>query len=266
MNLSASLFGGALLVIIMHLILGRIGVPNFWRGVISAAAASFLILAYSLTIGMDMDIVSMHLAVFLSAATVMTLISGSGARQSEQGGLHWSIKIMVAFFLVLFLVDGAFVSMSTNGIPPAISALFLPNAQKKPVYTAFSGVTRHDEQAASAQNQHLQQLSSLKELAWHIEIDGARELTAGKQAKNTITVRLADRNRQPIDNAHIKISLLRAGNELPLAQTILGDTGKGNYIGGIAIPASGSWILRTTISAEGKFIEVERNVMVKKAG
>ncbi|MHB0990890.1 MAG: FixH family protein [Burkholderiales bacterium] len=265
MNLSVSLFGGAVLVIIMHLLLGRIGVPNFWRGVISAAAASFMILAYSLIVGMSLDLVSIHLAVFLSAATVMTLISSSATRQSDQEGIHWTIKIMVAFFLVLFLVNGAFVSMSTNGIPPGIAAFFLPNAQKKPVYTAFSGVTRHDEQAASAQNQHLQMISSLKELGWGIEIDGVRVLVTGPQAENALTLKLADRNHQPIDNAAVKISFFRAGNEIPLAQTQLVDTGKGNYSGHISIPGSGSWIMRTTISAGGKFIEVERNVMVKKA-
>lgn len=265
MNLSVSLFGGAILVILMHLLLGRIGVPNFWRGVISAAVASFMILAYSLIVGMSLDTVSIHLAVFLSAATVMTLISGSATRQSEQEGMHWTIKIMVAFFLVLFLVNGVFVSMSTNGIPPAIAAFFLPNAQKKPVYTAFSGVTRHDEQAASAQNQHLQQISSLRELAWGIEIDGVKELVAAVKPGNILTLKLSDRNRQPIDKAQVIISFLRAGNEIPLAQTKLEDTGKGNYSGKISIPGSGSWIMRTTISAQGKFIEVERNVMVKKS-
>lgn len=265
MNLSVSLFGGAVLVILMHLLLGRLGVPNFWRGVISAAVASFLILAYSLIAGMDLDIVSIHLAVFLSAATVMTLISGSSARQSGQEGLHWTIKIMVAFFLVLFVVNGAFVSMSTNGIPPAIAAFFLPNAQKKAVYTAFSGVTRHDEQAASAQNQHLQQISSLRELAWNIEIDGVKQLAAGSGQHNMLELKLSDRNRQPIANAQITISFLRAGNDIPLAQTTMTATGQGDYTGEAVLPGSGSWIMRTTIAAAGKFIEVERNVMVKKA-
>ncbi|MHB1677652.1 MAG: FixH family protein [Sulfuriferula sp.] len=263
MNLSVTLFGGAVLVILLHLLLGRMGVPNFWRGVISAAVSSFVLLGYSMIVGLTMDNVSIHLAVFLSAATVMTLISGGGGNKTGQG-LHWTIKVMVAFFLVLFLVDGAFVSMSTNGIPPLVASWFLPNAQKKPVYTAFSGVTRHDEQAASAQNQHLQQLSSLRELAWNIEIAGVRRLASGNAHSNTIKVQLSDRDHQAIDKAKVKISFFRAGNVQALAQVNLTDMGKGDYVGQFTIPTGGSWIMRTTIAAEGKFIEVERNVMVKK--
>ena len=263
MNLSLTLFGGAVLVVLMHILLGRVGIANFWRGVISGTTASFVILSYGLIVDLSLDIVAIHLAIFLAAATVMTMISGTG-NQSESGGIHWTIKIMAAFFVVLFIVNGAFVSISTNGIPTYVAALFLPHAHKKPVYTGFSGVTRHDEQAASAESQHLKQLSSLRELGWNIEIDGVNQLTAGNKLSNSINVLLSDKNNQAIENAVVKIQFFRAGNEQALAQVNLDEVGQGHYSSQFTIPSGGSWIMQTAITVNGKNIEVDRDVTVKK--
>ena len=264
MNLSLTLFGGTVAVVLLHLFLGRLGVGNFWRGVISGATASFVIISYSLIMELSLDIVAIHLAIFLAAATVMSLISGTGSK-SDSGGIHWTIKIMAGFFIVLFIVNGAFVSISTNGVPPYIAAMFLPRAQKKPVYTGFAGVTRHDEEAASAESQHLKQLSSLRDLGWNIEVVGINQLVAGNKLTNSINVQLSDKNNKAIDNAVVNIQFFRAGNEQALAQVNLNDVGQGRYTGQFTIPSGGSWIMQTVITANGKNVEVDRDVTVKKS-
>lgn len=263
MSLVQTLFGGVVLIVFIHWLLGRFGVPNYWRGVISAAVVSSAMLSYSLISGLSLDVVSIHLAVFLSTATVMTLLKGSKNQGKE--GMHWIPKIFVGFFLILFVVDGAFVSISTKGVSTYIAALFLPRAKEKPVYTGFSGVTSHNEQAAKAENQHLKQLSSLRELGWEIEVDGVNELMAGSKITNAIEVKLHNKQNQPLDNATVQIQFFRPGNVEAQAQTKLDNVGKGDYTGQFTIPDSGSWIMRTTIDAEGKRIQVDRDVIAKAA-
>jgi nitrogen fixation protein FixH len=263
MSLVQTLFGGVLLVVFIHWLLGRFGIANYWRGVISAAVVSTAILSYSLIKGLSLDIVSIHLAVFLTTATVITLFGQPAQRSGNK--LHWVPKIFIGFFLVLFVVDGAFVSISTQGVSTYIASMFLPRAKNKLVYTGFSGVTEHNEQAANAENQHLKQLSSLRELGWNIEVDGVKELVAGSKLTNALDVRLHDKQMQPIENATVQIQFFRPGNVNPQAQTRLDDVGKGSYTGQFTIPVNGSWIMRTTIDADGKRIEVERDVSVKAA-
>ena len=263
MSLLDTLFGGVILVIFIHWLLGRFGIANYWRGVISAGVVSSAILSYSLIHGLSLDTVSIHLAVFLSTATVMTLLSG--AENQTEKGLHWIPKIFIGFFVVLFVVDGAFVSISTQGVSTYIASLFLPRAKDKPVYTGFSGVTEHNEQAAKAENQHLKQLSSLRELGWDIEVDGVTQLVAGNKLTNAVDIRLLDKNKQPIETASVQVQFFRPGNVEALAQTRLDGVGQGRYTGQFSIPDNGSWIMRTTIDAEGKRIQVERDVTVKAA-
>lgn len=261
MTLLQTLFGGTLLVIVIHWLLGRFGVANYWRGVLSAAIVSSAILSYSLINGLSLDMVSIHLAVFLTTATIMTLLG----RPEQQSGkkLHWVPKIFILFFVILFVVDGTFVSISTKGVSTYVASLFLPRAKNNPVYTGFSGVTEHNEQAAKAENQHLKQLSSLRELGWGIEVDGVRQLVAGNTLTNAVNVQLHDKQQRPIENAIVQIQFFRPGNVEALTKSRLEDVGKGSYTGQFSIPDDGRWVMRATIDAEGKRIEVERDVTVK---
>ncbi|NOT17529.1 MAG: hypothetical protein HOP20_05615 [Sulfuriferula sp.] len=263
MSLIETLFGGVVAVIVIHWVLGRFNLPNYWRGVLSAAVVSTSILAYSLINELSLDTVSIHLAVFLSTATVMTLLTGAKKEASKK--MHWIPKIFVGFFVILFVVDSAFVSISTNGVTTRVASWFLPKAKEHPVYTAFSGVTRHDEHAGAPEAQHLKQLSSLQALGWKIEVTGTNNLIAGQDKTNAITVNLRDKQAQPIVNADVQIQFFRAGNVAAVADSRLDDGGLGHYAGQFSLPHSGSWIMRTTIEAEGKRLEVDRDVMVSKA-
>lgn len=262
MSLLQTLFGGVVLVVLIHWLLGRFGVANYWRGVISAALVSAAILSYSLINDLALDTVSIHLAVFLTTATIMTLL-GRPEQQQPGKGLHWVPKIFIGFFIILFVVDGAFVSISTKGVSTNIAGMFLPRAQNKPVYTGFSGVTEHNEQAARAESHHLKQLSSLRDLGWGIEVEGTTALVSGNKFTNSINVKLQDKARLPMENAVVQVQFFRPGNVKALAETRLDDVGTGHYIGQFSIPENGRWVMRTTIDADGKRIEVERDVTVK---
>jgi hypothetical protein len=263
MSLIQSLFGGVVTVVLLHLILGKFGIANYWRGVVSGAIVSIAILVYSLINSLSLDTISIHLAAFLSAATAMTLLSG--AKKETSNRMHWIPKLFIGFFMVLFVVDGAFVSISSKGVSTQVASWFLPKASNKPVYTAFSGVTRHDEHAGAPEAEQLKKLNSLQALGWKIEIDGVNNLLAGDKLTNAIVVSLHDKQNSPILNADVQVRFFRAGNVAAITEIRLDDGGLGKYLGQFTIPHSGTWIMRTEIEADGKRLEVDRDVIVKKA-
>ncbi|WP_162085839.1 FixH family protein [Sulfuriferula nivalis] len=194
----------------------------------------------------------------------MTLLTG--AKKEPSNRMHWIPKIFIGFFMVLFVVDGSFVSISSKGVSTQVASWFLPKANIKPVYTAFSGVTRHDEHAGAPEAEQLKKLNSLQTLGWKIEIDGVNNLIAGEKLTNAIVVNLHDKQNQPILNADVQVRFFRAGNVAAVAESRLDDGGLGQYNGQFTIPHSGTWIMRTEIEAEGKRLEVDRDVLAKKAG
>ncbi len=123
-----TLFGGALLIIILYYLLRAIGVGNYWRGVISGIVSITAYLAISIAKWPGGDVVSMHMAVFLATATVLTLIGARKPGAVKQ--LHWGPKTIIGFFLVLFVIDGGLLMISGQGVPPAVAKWLLPPAKK----------------------------------------------------------------------------------------------------------------------------------------
>ncbi|MDP1896584.1 MAG: nitrogen fixation protein FixH, partial [Sulfurimicrobium sp.] len=58
-----TLFGGALLIIVLYYLLRVFGVSNYWRSVISGTFSVTAYLAYSVVKWPGGDVVSMHMAV-----------------------------------------------------------------------------------------------------------------------------------------------------------------------------------------------------------
>ena len=256
-----TLFGGIIAVLVLHFSLGRMGGSNYWRGVVSGAVPSFVFLGYSLFHAMTLDILSIHLALFLSTATVLTLVIGA-RKKSDGSGIHWTIKIMIVFFLILFIVDGAFVSISTNGVPPEVAAWFLPNADKNVVYTGFTGVTRHGEEAASAESRALKAQDEMRKLGWKIEIDGVNDLSVLPTAHNSLRVLVLDPQGMPVNGAKVGVEFLRSDTQQPTPIQYLTQQADGEYRGDLHLQAGGNWILRTIILIEGKQVQVDHDVKV----
>lgn len=260
--MTVTLFGGIIAVLVLHFSLGKMGVSNYWRGVISGAVPSFVLLGYSLFHAMTLDVLSIHLALFLATATVLTLVLGA-RKKSDSSGIHWTIKIMIVFFLIIFIVNGAFVSISTNGVPPKVAAMFLPNAKKNVVYTGFTGVTRHGEEAASAESQALKAQDEMRKLGWKIEIDGVNDLSILPAAHNTVRVLILDPQGVPVNGAKVGVEFLRSDTQQPTPIQYLTQQSDGEYAGNLHIEDGGNWVLRTDIVIEGKHVQVDHDVKVK---
>lgn len=261
MSLLETLFGGAVVVVILHWLQGRLGLTNYWRGVISGVIPTFGYALYAIMTGDGLDVIAIHVAIFLATATVLSLLA-SDKQNSSGRAMHWAPKALIAFFVLLFVVDAAFVSIATQGVPPWVASLILPRAKDHPVYTGFSGVTEHTETAAKAVNQQLKKRSDEQGLGWDVELGGLSALVAGQEVSNVLTMRLHDRQKQPIQNAVVTLDIFRPGNVDTLAQLRLQQDKAGEYRATVRIPHAGSWVVKLIIEADGKRIEREHDVNV----
>jgi len=155
MNLLATLFGGALLIVALYFILGALRLPNFWRAVVSGGTLVLIYIIIAAREWPGLDVVAMHIAVFIVTAAILSLLHRRHATQTQK--LHWAPKVLIGFFLVLFVIDGAFIYIASHGLPEFIAQHVMPNASKGGAHTAFPGVMPHGEDAAKAVNSHLKQ-------------------------------------------------------------------------------------------------------------
>ncbi len=259
MSLLETLFGGTVIVVILHWLLGRLGLANYWRGVISGALPTIGYAFYAVINNDGMDVIAIHVAIFLATATVLSLLASDKSNSGKR--VHWVPKALMVFFGVLALIDGVFVAISTQGVPPWVASMIMPHAKNHPVYSGFSGVTEHNEQAAKAVNEQLKMLSDEQKLGWEVEMVGLNTLKAGPAA-NKLTMRLYDRHKQPMQNAVVTLNIFRPGNVQTLPPLRLQQNKPGEYDGSISIPDTGSWVVKLVIEADGKRVEREHDVSV----
>lgn len=155
MNLLTTLFGGALLIVMLYFALGALRLPNYWRAVVSGGALLLIYFVLAARNWPGLDTVAMHVAVFIATAVILSLLNTRHGQPSNK--LHWAPKVIIGFFLLLFAIDGAFIYIASHGLPEPIAKRFMPGADKGGAHSAFPGVMPHGEDAAKPVNAHLKQ-------------------------------------------------------------------------------------------------------------
>ncbi len=232
-----TVFSGAALIVVLFYGLRLFKLPAYWCSVISA---SIPLLAYSLFVSRDwpgLDVVVMHVTVFIATAFVLSLINARRREGNEK--LHWAPKIFIGFFLVLFLILGGFAYMATNGLPESIARHVLPDGMHGGVHTAFPGVVPHGEEAAKGISEHLKQQYQKRLLGWQVNVTGLERLTLDQAAE--IAVRVLDRNGAPLPGADVQLILSRPAQRdadliIPLSPGV-----PGVYHGTLHVTAPGQW-------------------------
>lgn len=258
-----TLFGGAFLIIVLYYVLRAFGVSNYWRGVIGGTIAVTAYLALSIRQWPGGDVVSMHMAVFLATATVLSLI---GKRQSGQAvRLHWAPKVIIAFFLLLFVIDGSLLMISGQGVPPNVAKWLLPPPKKavSMPHTAFSGVVPHGEEAAKTINQFMKSAEKQRRLGWEVSVAGLELLELGN--KPTVSVTVRDAAAQPLKSAEVKLALVRPGLAKAEQLVSLVETDPGIYRGQIELTLPGKWVLAVQVQRGEDRYESQQHIEVLAA-
>ena len=256
--MTQTLFGGVILIALIYFALRLAGVSNYWRGVISGVIPMVGMLAYSMNHWPGGDMMTLHIAVYVATATVLTL---GGAKAGTGQRLHWIPAMFIAFFIGLAVLMAAFLSISMRGLPPSVAKWVMPGAKEKIVHTAFSGEVPHDEEAGKAVTQYLKKADAQRQLGWQIDVSGLDGLFQS-QARD-ISVTLRDKGEHLIEGATVHLVLKRPASEQPEKSIGLAALGAGRYRAQAQLDQPGLWIAVLQIERGQDKYETAKEIIVQ---
>jgi len=254
MSMLATLFGGALLIVALYFVLGALRLPNYWRAVMSGGAVLLGYFVFAARNWPGLDVVAMHVAVFIAAAVILSLLNTRRADPSKK--LHWAPKVIIGFFLLLFAIDGVFIYVASHGLPEFMAKRFLPQADKGGAHTAFPGVMPHGEDAAKGISAHLKQQAQLSRLGWQIQIEGLGRVMLNQATE--VKVRAQDRAGMPLTDAQVSLALHRPAQREPHAVITLAPSTSGIYRGMLRVTEAGDWIVVIRITHGQDVLELQQ--------
>lgn len=246
MSTLTTLFSGLAAVLLLYWAGGYLrGLPPVLRAML---ASGLPLLAYFLSIigrWPGLDVVSIHISVFLAAGLVFYILTLQ--RRRSPGGMHWVPKLLIAFFLGLTVINGTLLYIATQGLPEPVARWWLGSDGGK-VYSGFSGVVPHHQDAAKAVSSALSQAYDESRLGWQVEIEGLEGATG---AARTVQVKAKDRTGLPLSQLQAEVLVMRPGAPEPQTRVALQGSGAGVYVGRLELPGKGRWIVELHL-AEGE--------------
>jgi nitrogen fixation protein FixH len=252
-----TLFGGAVLIVVLYYVLRRLKLPNYWCGVMSAAVP---MAAYSVLAARDwpgLDVVTMHVTVFAATAVVLSMINGRRRAQGEK--LHWAPKLFIGFFAVLFVLLATFAYIATNGLPDAIAKRVMPGGEKGGIHTAFAGVVPHGEDAAKGISEHLKERDRQNRLGWQIAVENLERLSVNHTSE--IKVRVQDVSGAPLTEARVQLILSRPAQRAADIVVSFAPSTAGVYRAGVRLTEPGQWHAVLRIEHVNAVIELEQPIV-----
>lgn len=242
-NTVFTLFGGLAAVLVLYAIGGLVrSLPPILRAVL---AGGIPLLAYFvLIIGHwpGLDVVAIHISVFFATALVLfalTLFRRRGGR------MHWAPKLLMFFFVGLALLMAGFLYIANKGLPEPIGRWWL-GSNGGPVYSGFSGVVPHNQEAATAISSELSKAHREAELGWNIDVSGLDD----NGLERTIRVRVRNHTGLPVDRVEAELRLQRPGATQVELALPLTELDAGVYGGELRLPASGRWLVELRLSRD----------------
>lgn len=251
-----TLFGGAVVIALIYFGLKWFGVSNYWRGVISGVIPTIAMIAYGLNRWPGGDVMTIHLAVYVATATVLTL--GGGAKKGA--GVHWIPGLIIGFFVSLAVLMALFISIAVRGLPPELAQMLMPGKQTR-IHTAFSGEVPHDAEAAKTISQYMKKSERMRQLGWQVEVEGLDGLLQGQPKAIVVTV--LDKDGQPVVDAKVALTLKRPATTQGDQELAMVSRGSGRYEGKPQFDAPGQWVTILQIERGTDKFETAREVLVR---
>ncbi len=232
--MTETLFGGVVVIGLLFFISRRLGLSNFWAGILAGIVPFLGYLLYSRQHWVGGDVLTIHFAVYLASAGLFMVFGGL---QQKNQTMHWAPRLIIGFFVGLVVLNALFLSISMRGLPDMISNIFLPNPQHETIHTAFPGLIPHD--LNKLYEPHLKQVEQQRNLAWEIKVEG---LDLHSHQQQTVTVTLKDKQHAAIGKALVHMSMWRMANSLDDRQFAFTEVADGVYQAQMNLPDAGRWI------------------------
>lgn len=251
-----TLFGGLLAVALIFFIARRLALSTYWSGILGAVLPFLAYLAFSSGQWPGIDVLAIHLVVFTATAAMLGIFSS--LRQSKSR-MHWAPKLIIAFFILLVLINAALLSIATHGLPDSVSAWLLPQQGGQKLHTGFSGVVPHDRNKLYEAYQ--QRNEAQKELGWQIAAHGFDSLQAGRSMD--IGVSVSDAEGRPLLAQRVTLEFWRLANRKDdIAMQLRPAAVAGEYRSGVTLPAPGRWIAVLRIERDAAVHETRHSLQV----
>lgn len=258
-----TLFGGVVLVVVLYQLLRAAGLSNYWRGVISGVVPLLGFAIYSVGNWGGLDVLAIHTAVYLSTATLLTL---AGSREQDstraRAPMHWAPKAFIGFFLFVLLINGVFLYVSSQGLPPAVARWLLPGAEDGRVHTAFPGVVPHGTDAAKEIGSELTARHRQLRLGWRVALSGLDQLS--REGAGEVWVRVHDREDLPMLDAQVSVALRRPAQAQSEVEATLPLVEPGEYAGWVRLPQAGRWIATIRVARGGDLYQTDEQLTVER--
>lgn len=235
MNIELTLFGGLAVVVMLFGMARLLRMPAELAALLAAGLPLFAYVVALFGAWPGLDVVAIHIAVFGIAAFVLAVLSRYRAKQAR---MHWVPKALIAFFLLLVVVNAGFLYVSTKGLPPALARALLPGKGEQTLHTGFSGTTRHGEAAAKAIGADLSRQHRNQMLGWEVRVEGLRMPSVGH---NVVTVFADDQEGRPLAGLTGEWRMGKPGTEP--ASIPLKATAAGQYEARLDFPIAGLWLV-----------------------
>lgn len=245
MNTMTTLFGGLAGVFVLYALGGAIRtLPPMLRALLAGVIP--LVSYFMFIVGRwpGLDVVAIHISVFLAAALVLFALTQFRRRGS--GRMHWAPKLLTTFFLGLVVINGSLLYIATKGLPEPIGRWWL-GSDGGAVYSGFSGVVDHGQGAAKAVSAELSQSYRESKLGWQVDFSGLD----GSEVTRQVEVRVRDRTGLPVNRVEAAVSLQRLGATAPAIVLPLSRVEAGVYIGTLSLPAAGRWLAKLNLLQDG---------------
>lgn len=253
MSLFITLFGGMALTAVLYG-LGRMArLSNFWAAVNACALPVFAYLAWAFANRPSLDAITLHVVAYPTVSVLLFQLYGE--RRAGKAQMHWVPLMMMGMFVLLTVLMGGFVYIAKEGLPPALARMLLPGSPQT-VHTGFAGVVAHHEEAAKSIAAQRAMDERLRQLGWNIAVQGLQDARAGQPL--SVSVHIQDRDGTPLRQARVRMALSRPGAEADWL--LLHGTTAGHFERQIPATASGTWIWRLSVSAQGETIHLERDI------
>ncbi len=246
MNTMTTLFGGLAAVFILYAAGGAVrGLSPMLRAALAGLIP--LVTYFALIVGRwpGLDVVAIHISVFLAAALVLFALTQF--RRRDAGRMHWAPKLLIAFFTGLVLINASLLYIANKGLPEPIARWWL-GSDGNAVYSGFSGVVAHGQGAAKTVSSALSEAHRASQLGWQVELSGLD----GPGNARPLQVRVRDRTGLPVDRVEAELRLSRPGAVAPALTLPLSTVEAGVYVGVLNLPAAGRWLVELRLLRDGE--------------
>lgn len=221
-----------------------------------------------------LDVFAIHFAFFAMSSYGLAIITSHrdeqrrvdkklGREPTNQGWFHWVPAIIVLFFCILAVVDSTIITLASRGADKDFMSWLPEPRSGNQVSSNFPGAVSNDFQEKYDQfNVYLKDLKAQSERGWKVKDGWVSKPILGKD--NAFSIRLVDKEGQPVAGANIVINFLRTSNKELDQSYDLKESPAGTYSTVVDFKQPGRWMLSIKITRGDDKHQIQGETWVAK--